>query len=131
MSLSSLLADEQSSRRFHVVHGAEAPAIPGNGLVYQAHSGGFSGAVMQPLRITISGDRTGDELYRHEGEEWLYVLSGQLSVTIGNEKYSLGPGDSLHFDATIGHRLSTADGKDVEAILVASVAQRTLLRSYI
>ncbi len=72
-------------------------AVQGNGLFYQAHSGGLPGAVMQPLRVTIPAGRTGDELYRHEGEEWLYVLSGELCVTLGKEVHDLGAGDSIHF----------------------------------
>ena len=131
ISMNMLLSDESSGNTFRVVRGAESPVVPGNGLVYQVHNGGFPGAVMQPLRITISVNRTGDELYRHDGEEWLYVLSGTLNVTIGEEIHSLEPGDSLHFDATVGHRLTATGGKDVEAILVATVAPKVLLRSYI
>jgi len=113
-----------------VVRGSETAAVPGNGLVYQVHSGGFPGSAMQPVRITISADRKGSELYRHDGEEWLYVLSGRLIVTIGSDKYAVDPGDSIHFDATVGHRLAANGGKDVEAILVACVAPKSLLTSY-
>jgi transcriptional regulator with XRE-family HTH domain len=130
-SLGSLLSGETSASSFHIVNGADQPAISGNGLVYQQHSGSFPGAIMQPIRMTISAERTGNELYRHDGEEWLYVLSGQLTVTIGEDNFSLDPGDSIHFEATVGHRLSADNGKDVEAILVASVAPKALLRSYI
>ena len=131
ISLGILLSDDASSRTFKVVRGDESPTVPGNGLVYQVHSGDFAGAVMQPLRITISANRTGEDLYRHDGEEWLYVLSGSLVVTIGDEKHTLEPGDSLHFDATVGHRLTADGGKDVEAILVASEAPKNLLKTYI
>jgi quercetin dioxygenase-like cupin family protein/ribosome-binding protein aMBF1 (putative translation factor) len=131
VSLSALLSDEAPIRDLRVVRGEEVPAVTGNGLVYQVHSGAIPGAVMQPLRITISAGRTGEELYRHEGEEWLYVLSGKLNVIISEESFELNPGDSIHFDASAGHRLTAADGKDVEAILVASVAPRALLSSYL
>jgi len=130
LSLSMLLSDEAATRSITVVRGSETPAVPGNGLVYQVHSGSLPGAVMQPVRITISASRTGDELYRHEGEEWLYVLTGQLTVTIGTEKYALSAGDSIHFDATVGHRLTASGGKEVEAILVANAMPRALLSSY-
>lgn len=131
VSLGTLLNGERSSSAFRVVHGAESATVAGNGLVYQVHSGGFPGAAMQPLRITISPNRAGKDLYRHDGEEWLYVLSGTLAVTIGDERHMLQPGDSLHFDAAIGHRLEADGDREVEAILVASAASRALLRSYI
>jgi len=130
ISLGQLLTDGKSSPFVSIVRGDQIPATPGNGLSYQVHSNGFPGAVMQPIRITISASRTGSELYRHEGEEWLFVLSGKLAVTLGSDSYVLNVGDSIHFDATIGHRLAAEGGKDVDAILVASAAQRSLLNSY-
>lgn len=33
-----------------------------------------------------------------EGEGFWYVLSGTLSMTVGDERFSLGAGDSAHFD---------------------------------
>jgi transcriptional regulator with XRE-family HTH domain len=83
ISLGQLLTDGKSSPFVSIVRGDQIPATPGNGLSYQVHSNGFPGAVMQPIRITISASRTGSELYRHEGEEWLFVLSGKLAVTLG------------------------------------------------
>jgi len=75
VSLGSLLSEDTHTQGTRVVRSSDAPTTQGNGLVYQAHSGGMSGAVMQPIRITIPSGREGNELYRHDGEEWLYVLS--------------------------------------------------------
>jgi quercetin dioxygenase-like cupin family protein len=86
---------------------------------------------MQPVRISVPADRVGDELYRHEGEEWLYVLSGTLLLTLGANDHRLEAGDSAHFDAGIPHRLNALNGRDVEAILVASASPRALLGSYL
>jgi transcriptional regulator with XRE-family HTH domain len=131
ISLGTLISKESQTHKIRVIKGAETKAVAGNGLVYQLHNGGLPSAVMQPLRITIAADRAGDELYRHDGEEWLYVLSGQLTLTLGDETHELGAGDSIYFDATVGHRLTANGGKDVEAILVASVAPLSLLSSYL
>jgi transcriptional regulator with XRE-family HTH domain len=131
VSLGSLLSNEAQIRNAHVIRGADIQYVPGNGLAYQVHSGRLPGAVMQPLRITISASRTGDDLYRHDGEEWIYVLSGQLTVDLGDERHVLESGDSIHFDATIGHRLSANGADNVEAILVASATPKSLLSSYI
>src|SRR5204863_4305818 len=45
------------------------------------------------------------EFQRHAGQEWGYVLSGSLGVTIGFEEVVLGPGDAIAFDSTTPHRL--------------------------
>ena len=47
-----------------------------------------------------------DNMMRHGGREYGYVISGHIDVQVGFEHYTLGPGDSLHFDSTILHRLS-------------------------
>lgn len=47
-----------------------------------------------------------DDMMRHGGREYGHVLSGRLEVQVGFETYSLGPGDSIHFDSTTPHRLS-------------------------
>jgi len=46
-----------------------------------------------------------DALVRHSGRELGFVLTGQLGVTVGFERYVLGPGDSVCFESTIPHRL--------------------------
>lgn len=39
----------------------------------------------------------------HEGEEFGYVLEGVLRLTIGDETYTVGPGDSYHFASSVSH----------------------------
>jgi quercetin dioxygenase-like cupin family protein len=43
------------------------------------------------------------EPHRHEGSEFIYVLEGQLAVTIEGEDYVLEQGDAMHFDAGALH----------------------------
>jgi transcriptional regulator with XRE-family HTH domain len=47
-----------------------------------------------------------ENLMRHGGREYGYVISGRLDVQVGFELYKLRIGDSLHFDSTTPHRLS-------------------------
>ncbi|PVB62317.1 proline racemase family protein [Labrenzia sp. 011] len=54
---------------------------------------------------TIEPGRESDGFYSHEGEELLYVLDGQLEVTLcGREPVTIGAGDSAYFDSRIDHR---------------------------
>lgn len=54
--------------------------------------------------------------YSHEGEEFNYVLSGQVEVTIGENVNRLAAGESLHFNSAITHQLANVG--DVEAKLL-------------
>ena len=103
----------------------------GNGLAYAPLSHHSTSSSMQPIRVIVPAQRCGTELYRHEGEEWLYVLSGCLSLSLAETAYQLSPGDAAHFDARLPHRLAAEGGQDAEIILVACAAPRRLLSSYL
>lgn len=66
------------------------------------------------LEVPVSGGRT--VLRAHEGEEFLMVLSGRVTLSYGNEAISLVEGDSLYFDAETPHRLHNAH-KSVAKVL--------------
>jgi len=114
-----------------VVRGGSALVQRGNGLLYTPLSGGNGAFGLQPLRIVVPAEREGDKLYRHEGEEWLYVLSGRLLLRLADEEYELEAGDAAHFDATRPHRLGAMGGEDAEVILVAGSSPQSLVRSYL
>ena len=56
------------------------------------------------------------EFQRHGGQEWGYVVSGRLGVTIGFDDHVLGPGDSIAIDSTIPHRLYNVGDEPVHGI---------------
>jgi transcriptional regulator with XRE-family HTH domain len=56
------------------------------------------------------------EFQRHAGQEWGYVVSGRLGVTIGFDDVVLEPGDSIAFDSTTPHRLYNAGAEPVHGI---------------
>jgi transcriptional regulator with XRE-family HTH domain len=56
------------------------------------------------------------EFQRHNGQEWGYILSGTLGVTVGFDEYVLGPGDAITLDSTIPHRLYNLGPEPVHGI---------------
>ncbi|MBL4700579.1 MAG: cupin domain-containing protein [Phycisphaeraceae bacterium] len=57
---------------------------------------------VEPFLLTISpGDPMGE--FRHGGQEFLYMLSGRLQFTVGDQKMILRAGDSIYFDPTQEH----------------------------
>lgn len=65
----------------------------------------------------VGGASTPDEsLMRHHGREYGYIVSGQLGLQIGFQKYELNPGDSIAFDSTEPHRLYNRGDEPVHAI---------------
>jgi len=65
----------------------------------------------------VGGASTPDEsLMRHHGREYGYIISGQLGLQIGFQKFELNPGDSIAFDSTEPHRLYNRGDEPVHAI---------------
>lgn len=50
-----------------------------------------------------SGNLYHIESYSHDGEEFLYILEGVLTLFIDNIQYTLYPGDSIQFDSQKSH----------------------------
>lgn len=71
---------------------------------YQSLSHRKSHKHMLPLRVEFDIDIDEDiELLTHEGEEFLYLLKGELELRTNTEVIHLFSGDSVYFDSTIPH----------------------------
>ena len=56
--------------------------------------------------------------YCHEGEEFVFVLKGQIDVTVGEHVNNLSQGDSLHFNSGIRHMMRNPGDEDTEMLVV-------------
>ncbi len=58
------------------------------------------------------------KLSSHEGEEFIYVLEGEIEIEYGKEKYVVKTGDSIFYDSVVPHHLhSTGDKSKILAVL--------------
>jgi transcriptional regulator with XRE-family HTH domain len=67
---------------------------------------GKSGRHIDPFIVVIPPNQK-NQFSSHEGEEFLYVLTGELELEYGKEQYVLGEGDSIYFDSIVSHRVSS------------------------
>lgn len=58
------------------------------------------------------------ELYSHEGEEFIYVLEGILTLNVDNKITDLYPGDCAHIKSTSLHNWSNNTSKIVKILTV-------------
>lgn len=56
--------------------------------------------------------------YTHPGTEMLLVMRGKLEITVGFERYLLGPGDSIDFPSSMPHRYVNHGTETVHAVTV-------------
>jgi transcriptional regulator with XRE-family HTH domain len=66
---------------------------------------------IQAWKIIIPATQSTPNLRTHDGYEWLYVLSGQMRLILGEEDTVLGTGEAVEFDTTRPHWFgSTGEG---------------------
>lgn len=59
---------------------------------------------MEPFYIELHPESGRDSLMSsHEGEEFIVVVSGQVTVTYGQGTHTLNPGDSIYYNSVVPH----------------------------
>ena len=77
---------------------------------------------LRAYRVTIDPqtDHKGVE-YHHEGEEFVYVLDGGLTIQVGQNVTTLKRGGSIHFNSALHHKLSNPTREKAELLVVIYV----------
>jgi quercetin dioxygenase-like cupin family protein len=66
---------------------------------------------MQPFLFEVEKGKVRRQALSHAGEEFVYVLEGEIKFRVGNIEYRLGPGDSLYFDSEAEHEVTPVSKK--------------------
>ena len=83
----------------------EAPTVTDKGYAFHLFAGNRPDKLMQPFLFTARKGEIKPGPLSPRGEEFVYVLSGQIRFRVGAVEYTLGPGDSLYFDGEEEHDL--------------------------
>lgn len=88
-------------------------------LLYQSLSAGKESKSMDPFIIDILPDSTHDFVpSSHEGEEFIFVLSGKVEIVYGKNSYILEKGDSIYYDSIVKHHVHGADDQPAQILAV-------------
>jgi len=81
-----------------------------------------AGRSMEPFIINIQASEEKQfKLSAHEGEEFIYVLEGELEIDYGKTKYVLKEGDSIYYDSIVEHHVHGADGKPAKILALVYI----------
>ena len=76
---------------------------------------------LKAFKVTVDAQQDHKGVgYQHEGEEFVYVLKGNMEIIVGDHVNRLKPGDSLHFNSGIRHKVI------ISAIPLESKDSRTI-----
>lgn len=80
----------------------------------------FIGRRIEPMIVTVGPEteQNPPEAVRHSGQEFNYVLEGQITVIFGERKFVLNEGDCFYFDPTVPHAQCASGGKGAKFLTV-------------
>ncbi|MDR6549103.1 XRE family transcriptional regulator [Paenibacillus qinlingensis] len=106
--VSTLLDDEQQTGSIYTSSSVSKSKLvkTDKGYSFFAFAVERGDKMMQPFLFTAKKiDYERGSLYSHVGEEFVYVLEGEMQYKVGNTDYLLKAGDSLYFDSIEKHTL--------------------------
>lgn len=84
-------------------------------VIYESLKPRGANSVLEPLyHILEKGAYSGDDANIHLGEEFVYVMKGQVEITLEGKPMTLNEGDSALYNSNIPHRWkNTFDGETI------------------
>lgn len=79
---------------------------------YQALAHEVEGRSMEPLIVELE-ELPDVEKSTHDGEEFIFVLSGTARVAVGDDSFDLSPGDCVYYLSSHPHSITGKGGKAV------------------
>ena len=86
---------------------------------YQSLAKSKSDRHMEPFIVDI--EATNDTQYTlssHEGEEFIYVLEGEVEIKYGKETYHLKTGDSIYYESIVAHHVHSFGSENAKILAV-------------
>jgi transcriptional regulator with XRE-family HTH domain len=80
---------------------------------------GKTGRSMEPFVVDIRPGAKEATLSTHEGEEFIYVLEGEVDLRYGSDNIKIVAGDSVYYDSIVPHRVSSSAPAKVLAVVYA------------
>ena len=81
---------------------------------------GIHDQLVTPLILRLNpGARSGPAL-SHDGQDFVYCLSGEVLYTVNGKAFVLEPGDSLFFDGHLLHRFQSTVSEISEVLIILS-----------
>lgn len=102
---------------------------PADRLVYRDDASGMERHLLSPafpakgveflLNVLPQGSRSGVfPRHRRGVREYLFVLAGDLAVTLGDRPYQLSAGDAMYFEADVEHAFANCGEGECRYLLV-------------
>jgi electron transfer flavoprotein alpha subunit len=86
---------------------------------YQTLSSGGENDHLRAFMITIEPKQSHKPVaYKHEGEEFIFVMEGDLQLTLEGKAHHLKPGESFHFNSDTPHKLKSTSTETTRCLVL-------------
>lgn len=124
--ISHFFSDGEDECRFEVVRSGERTVIPRvvsqdgtrHGYFYESLTRRKKNRKMDPFFLTLNDIATNTGTYCHEGEEFIFIMSGTAELLLEEQRIVLNEGDAVYFDANLKHRLLSSGSDEVKVMVV-------------
>lgn len=108
----------RSAERKHVSRVASKEGVK-FGYSYESLAQDKKNRFMEPFLVTLEPATKKDRnAYSHEGEEFIFVLEGEMEVTLEDHTDVLKPGDCIYFDSKLRHRVECVGEQNTRILAV-------------
>ena len=125
---------EAGERRYCVVRrGGRRPVarfgvIDGKSPLRYFLLGEENSRALEPFLITLKPGTLREEgPSEHSGEEFLFVLEGKVAITLLDHEEILEVGDSIHYQATLPHRVACAGEEPATVLAVVHAGEEMII----
>jgi len=86
---------------------------------YQTLTPGAEKSHLRAFMVTIASHHDHKPVeYRHEGEEFIYVMAGDLELTLGGKAHVLKKEECIHFNSDIPHKLKSLSNEPTRCLVM-------------
>ena len=86
---------------------------------YQTLTPGAEKSHLRAFMVTIESHHAHKPVeYRHEGEEFIYVMAGDLELTLGGKVHVLKKEECIHFNSDIPHKLKSLSNEPTRCLVM-------------
>ncbi|WP_399630100.1 helix-turn-helix domain-containing protein [Sporosarcina sp. SG10008] len=97
--------EEEKSEQNFLLRTDEQKDFKMNGAeqIYRRLAGTFHDRKLEPLKVTLPPGLKEEHSYSHAGEEFYYVLKGEVVFHLNEVQHHLREGDTIHFPSELLH----------------------------
>jgi electron transfer flavoprotein alpha subunit len=86
---------------------------------YQTLTSGAEHDHLRAFMVTIEPHHDHKPVaYKHEGEEFIFVMEGELQFTLGSKVHTLKKGESIHFHSNTPHKLKSLSSEITRCLVI-------------